>query len=100
MVEVYKTHNRWGGQRNRNRVQKKRTHWLKKGSVRGSAVVTRKIGVKSTFYQKQAEKQKRRPEIKVKKKRRGTRKISGPVVFFVGGEWKVKNLKGHKLINH
>lgn len=21
-------------------------------------------------------------------------------VFVVGGEWKVKNLKGHKLINH
>jgi len=54
--------------------KKKRTDWLKKGSVRGSAVVTRKIGVKSTFYQKQAEKQKRRPEIRVKKKDEGQEK--------------------------
>jgi len=75
MVEVYKTHNRWGGQRNRNRAQIRRTDWIKKGSVRGSAVVTRKIGVKSTFYQKQAEKQKRRPEIKVKKKTRDKKNL-------------------------
>jgi len=35
---------------------------------------------------------------KIKNKNEGQEKSQA--VFVVGGEWKVKNLKGHKLINH
>jgi len=59
--------------------------------------------VKSTFYQnttlkpKQKQKPKKKQQ-KMKNKNEGQEKSQA--VFVVGGEWKVKNLKGHKLINH